>query len=114
MNAPLLPDQDASRRQRSSACVAVAPWRGDRWLDRSDRYAGTASQVSRMCGGVCGPRDRHRDLSADRHVPAGDACGIVRGVIGFHYCRTTAEFNCAGSQPVVITRVSMTTLTKDD
>jgi hypothetical protein len=67
-----------------------------------------------MCGGVCGPRDRHRDLFADRHVPAGDACGIVRGVIGFHYCKTTAEFNCAGSQPAVIIRVSMTTLTKGD
>ena len=57
---------------------AVAPWRGASWLDRSERYTGTASQVSRMCGGVCGPRDRHRDLFADSHVPAGDACGVVR------------------------------------
>jgi hypothetical protein len=46
-----------------------------------------------MCGGVCGPRDRHRDLFADRHVPAGDACGLVRGVIGFHRSKTTAKFN---------------------
>lgn len=42
------------------------------------------------CGGVCGPRDWHRDLFAGRHVPAGDACGIVRGVIGSHHCKTTA------------------------
>jgi hypothetical protein len=47
-----------------------------------------------MCGGLCGLRDRHRYLFADRHVPAGNACGIVRGGIGFHYGKTTAEFNC--------------------
>jgi hypothetical protein len=65
-----------------------------------------------MCGGVCGPRDRHRDFFADRHLPAGDACGIVRVVIGSHYCKTIAEFNSAGNQPAVIIRVSVTTLTK--
>jgi hypothetical protein len=31
---------------------------------------------------------------------------VVRGVIAFHYCKTTAEFNCAGSQPAVIIRWS--------
>jgi hypothetical protein len=54
-----------------------------------------------MCGGVRGPRDRHRDLFADRHVPAGDAGLIVRSVIGFHRGQTTSEFNCAGRQPAV-------------
>jgi hypothetical protein len=38
----------------------------------------------------------------------------VRGVIGFHYGKTTAEFNCAESQPAVIIRVGMTMLTKGD
>ena len=110
----LLPDQDPSRRQRASARVAVAPCRGDRWLARSERCAGTGSQVSRMRGGVYGPRDRHRDLFANCHVPAGDACDIVRGVIGFRCCKTSAEFSRAGSHPAVILRVSMTTLTKGD
>jgi hypothetical protein len=54
-----------------------------------------------MCGGVCGPRDRHRDLFADRHLPADDAGGIVRGVADFHCCPTTAKFfNFSGSQEV--------------
>jgi hypothetical protein len=44
-------------------------------------------------------------------VPEGDAGGIVRGVIGFHYCKATAQFNCAESQPAVIIRLSTTTLT---
>ena len=52
-------------------------------------------------GEVCGPRDRHRDLFADRHLPAGNACGIVRGAIGFHYRKTTVEFNFAEIQPAV-------------
>jgi hypothetical protein len=61
-----------------------------------------------MCGGVCGPRNRRRDLFADRHVPAGDAGGIVRGVIGFYYGKTTAEFDGAESQPAMILHVSTT------
>jgi hypothetical protein len=59
-----------------------------------------------MCGGVCGPRDGHRDLFADRHVPAGDAGGIVRGVIGFYCCEATAKFNGAENQPTLIICVS--------
>jgi hypothetical protein len=70
--------------------------------------------VSHVRGGICGPRDRHRDLFAGRRAPADDACGVVRGVIGFHYGKTTAEFNCAESQPAVIIRVGMTMLTKGD
>ena len=50
-----------------------------------------------MRGGVCGPCDRHRDFLADGRLPAGNACGVVRGVIGFHYRKTTAEFHCAES-----------------
>ena len=110
---PLLPNQDAGRRQRVSARVAVTPWRGDRRLDRSERYSRTASQVSRMCGGVCGPRDRHRDLYANRHVLAGNACGIVRCVVGLRHCETSAEYIRAESQPAVSIRVGMTKATSD-
>ncbi len=31
------------------------------------------SEVSSLCGGLCGFGDRRRDLFADSHIPAGDA-----------------------------------------
>ncbi len=57
-------------------------------MDRSDRYSGLASQMSRLCGGVSGPGDRHRDHLADRNVPAGCPDNIMRGLIGFCRCQT--------------------------
>jgi hypothetical protein len=47
-----------------------------------------------MCGGLRDARDRYWDLVASRHVPAGGAHRVVRGVIDFCRRKTVAEFIC--------------------
>ena len=55
--APLLPGQDASRRQGSSARVAMAPGRRDCQLDCSRRNPRAAPQMPAVPGGIRGGLD---------------------------------------------------------
>src|SRR5262245_50839807 len=79
-NSRLLPEQGASRRQRSSARIALAAWGRNHQLDRSGCDAGVAAKVPRLRGGLCGDRNRARYLILNRGASADIADDVVHHV----------------------------------
>src|SRR6266568_2254568 len=98
-HSSLLPDSDAGPIQRSSASVVVAPWTGNRRLDRPQRNAGPASQVPRLCRGVRGACNRSWHLHVSRCASADAAAALMHGVVGVRCDKALAALHSAHATP---------------
>jgi len=97
-HSSLLPDSDAGPIQRSSARVVVAPWTGNRRLDRPQRNAGPASQVPRLCRGVRGACNRSWHLHVSRCASADAASALTHRVVGVRCDKALAALHSARSR----------------
>src|SRR4029434_353601 len=77
---PMLPDQDASRRQRSSAHFVVATPSRDRRLDHSGRYPRATAEVPAVPGSICGGLDWNRAFVLGRDTLTHGTCDSMRRI----------------------------------